>query len=111
MGACSREDVMGRISAAAVLLAMSAGAAGMARAEEPLPAGEYSCVGSGGEVLLGLGFRLMADGTYTDLDNTTSGTWTISGDEVTFTGGNLDGYSGRDIKENGFTIGRMASCQ
>lgn len=80
-------------------------------AANPLPAGEYSCVGSGGDVLIGLGFGLKADGTYTDLDSTTGGTWTIADGQIVFTGGHLDGYAGRDIKDNGFTIAEMASCQ
>ena len=43
-----------------------AGAAG-------LQPGEYACAGSGGTILIGLGFRLRADGTYTDLDGKSAG--------------------------------------
>jgi hypothetical protein len=65
-----------------------------------LMTGEYACVGSGGSVLIGLGFRVLANGTYTDLDNTTSGRLSYGGGEttVTFIGGHLDGQVGRDLR-------------
>jgi hypothetical protein len=99
------------LGAAALLLAGMVALAPAAQADDTLPPGEYSCIGSGGSVLIGLGFKLGDDGTYTDLDNTTSGTYAVSGNEVTFTGGHLDGYTGRDIANHGFNIGAMASCQ
>jgi hypothetical protein len=78
-----------------------AGAAGLAP-------GEYAC-GSNGRILIGLGFKLKADGTYTDLDGTTSGRVVYSGSDVTFVGGHLDGQVGRNIKEDGkyFTINQI----
>ncbi|HET9511982.1 MAG TPA: hypothetical protein VFO80_12615 [Sphingomonas sp.] len=76
-----------------------------------LPLGEYACYGSGQRVLIGLGFKLLAGGTYTDLDGKSRGRYAIVGTNVRFTGGHLDGQTGRDIKDNGFTIGTMASCQ
>lgn len=76
-----------------------------------LPLGEYACYGSGQRVLIGLGFKLLGGGVYTDLDNKSRGRYAISGADVRFAGGHLDGQTGRDIKDNGFTIGAMASCQ
>jgi hypothetical protein len=79
----------------AVLLAVEgvspAGTAG-------LQAGEYACAGSGGRILIGLGFKLRADGTYTDLDGKTSGQVVYKGLDVTFVGGHLDGQVGRNVR-------------
>lgn len=68
-----------------------AGAAG-------LQAGEYACAGSGGRILIGLGFKLRADGTYTDLDAKTSGSVAYSGSNVNFVGGHLAGQVGRNVR-------------
>jgi hypothetical protein len=62
-----------------------------------LQAGEYACAGSSGTILIGLGFKLRADGTYTDLDGRTSGKVTYSGSNVTFVGGHLAGQVGHNI--------------
>jgi len=59
--------------------------------------GEYACAGSGGTILIGLGFKLMGDGTYTDLDGKTSGHVEYSGSSVRFVGGHLDGQTGTGI--------------
>ena len=69
----------------------TAGAAG-------LQAGEYACVGSGGSILIGLGFKLQANGTYTDLDGKSTGHVTYNGSNVTFVGGHLDGQVGRNVR-------------
>lgn len=73
---------------------------GSGEAAAALMPGEYACVGSGGSILIGLGFRARADGTYTDLDNTTSGrlSYGANGSTVTFVGGHLDGQVGRDVR-------------
>ena len=70
-----------------------AGAAGL------LP-GEYACAGSGGTILVGLGFKVLANGTYTDLDGKTSGrlTYGADGSTVSFVGGHLAGEVGRNIR-------------
>jgi hypothetical protein len=81
--------------------------AGPAKAQ--LMAGEYACAGSSG-ILIGLGFKLRSDGTYTDLDNTTSGRVVFSGSSVRFIGGHLDGYVGTNVRGGtNFEI-RSISC-
>lgn len=95
----------------ALALTLASGISAASASDDRLPPGEYSCVGSGGDILLGLGFKLKDDGTYTDLDATTSGSYAIDGNGITFSGGHLDGFTGRDIANQGFTLGEMASCQ
>jgi hypothetical protein len=76
---------------ALVCAAVPAAAAG-------LQAGEYACAGSGGRILIGLGFKLNADGSYTDLDGKTSGQAEFSGSSVRFLGGHLNGYVGTNVR-------------
>ncbi len=74
-----------------------------------LQPGEYACAGSSG-ILIGLGFRLQANGTYTDLDGKTSGAVTYNGSSVTFVGGHLAGQVGRNVRGGtNFEIGSI-SC-
>ena len=75
-------------------LAWAAGSAGAAE----LKPGEYACAGSGGRVLIGLGFKLSADGSYTDVDGKDAGRATFSGSNVTFSGGHLNGYVGTNVR-------------
>ncbi len=63
-----------------------------------LRAGEYACAGSGGTILIGLGFLLNADGTYTDLDRKSSGRAVFEGNSVKFVGGHLNGYVGTNVR-------------
>ena len=65
--------------------------------------GEYACAGSGGTILIGLGFRLGADGTYTDLDGKSRGriTYSADGTGIMFVGGHLDGQHGRNVRNGG----------
>ena len=60
--------------------------------------GEYACAGSGGTILIGLGFRLLANGTYTDLDGKSAGRVVFSGNSVRFVGGHLNGYVGTNVR-------------
>jgi hypothetical protein len=60
--------------------------------------GEYACAGSGGTILIGLGFILRGDGTYTDLDGKSAGRVAFSGTNVTFVGGHLNGYVGTNVR-------------
>ena len=84
-------------------------AAGPATAAGLQP-GEYACAGSGGMILIGLGFKLKADGSYTDLDGTTSGRAVFEGSSVRFVGGHLDGQTGRNVRGGtNFEI-NMISC-
>ncbi|QQS10667.1 MAG: hypothetical protein IPK81_13490 [Rhodospirillales bacterium] len=69
-----------------------------------LKPGEYACYGSGGRILIGLGFKALAGGRYTDLDGKSPGTFTVSGDTIVFKGGHLDGQVGRDLRNNTFRI-------
>ena len=56
-------------------------------------------MGSGGSILIGLGFKLSADGTYTDLDGKNSGRVSFSGSTVSFVGGHLAGQIGRNVRD------------
>jgi hypothetical protein len=88
---------------ACVACAIPAAAAG-------LKAGEYACAGSGGRILIGLGFKLNANGTYTDLDGKNSGKVAFEGSSVRFVGGHLDGQVGRNVRgDSNFEI-NMISC-
>lgn len=75
-----------------------------------LKVGEYACTGSGGQMMIGLGFKVTSANSYTDLDGKNSGTFSISDGKITFRGGHLDGVIGRDLKDNWFTVGSQASC-
>ena len=77
--------------------------AGAGTASAALLAGEYACAGSGGTILIGLGFKLGADGTYTDLDGKSRGrvTYSADGTSITFVGGHLDGQRGRNVRNGG----------
>ena len=81
------------------LLAFATGPASAAG----LRAGEYACAGSSG-ILIGLGFILNADGSYTDLDRKTSGRVAFEGSSVKFIGGRLDGYVGTGVSGSTFQI-------
>ncbi len=94
---------LGLAAALLVLAAAPADAAG-------LRPGEYACAGSGGTILIGLGFRLMANGSYTDLDGKSHGRVVFSGNSVRFIGGHLDGYVGTNVRGGtNFEI-HMISC-
>jgi hypothetical protein len=56
------------------------------------------------ERLIGLGFILNADGSYTDLDRKTSGRVSFKGSSVKFIGGHLDGYVGTGVSGSTFQI-------
>ena len=75
-----------------------------------LKIGEYACYGSGGTILIGLGFKVLAGNRYTDLDGKNPGKFAIEGETVTFTGGHLDGQVGKGLKDYKFTI-HSASCE
>ncbi len=75
-----------------------------------LKIGEYACTGSGGRMMIGLGFKVISGSRYTNLDGDQSGTFTISDGKITFRGGHLDGVTGRDLKDNRFTVASQAQC-
>ena len=76
---------------------------------------EYACYGSGGRVLIGLGFKVKPGHRFTDLDGGNAGSYSVSGTKITFRGGHLDGQVGQDLeaKPRGatFRIGSMAQCE
>jgi hypothetical protein len=76
-----------------------------------LATGEYACYGSGGRLLIGLGFKVIANGKYTDLDRKSTGAFTVQGSTITFHGGSLDGQTGRNLRGNKFVLGSMVSCE
>lgn len=76
-----------------------------------LTTGEYAWYGSGGALLIGLGFKVVASGKYTDLDRKSTGTFTVQGNSITFHGGHLDGQTGRNVRGNKFVLGSMVSCE
>jgi hypothetical protein len=90
--------IFARRAAACLFVALLASAAVAPASAAGLRAGEYACAGSGGTILIGLGFKLQANGTYTDLDGTTSGRVVFSGSNVRFIGGHLDGYVGTNVR-------------
>ena len=92
---------------AAVIFLAALGFGGAHAAQ--LKPGEYACAGSGGRILIGLGFKLLADGTYTDLDGKTSGRLVYQGSSVTFVGGHLAGEVGRNVTATNLDI-HSASC-
>ncbi len=81
------------------------------RSADALKVGEYACYGSGGRIMIGLGFKVLPSNRYTDLDGKESGTFSISGTTVTFSGGHLDGQTGRNLRNYKFTIGAQAECE
>lgn len=76
-----------------------------------LKIGEYACYGTGGRPMIGLGFKVVAAGRYTDLDGKNPGAFAISGSTVIFRGGHLGGQMGRDLNAARFRIGAQASCE
>ena len=79
-------------------------------AASAITTGEWACYGTGGRLLIGLGFRVTGDGKYTDLDRKSSGTYSIQGGAITFRGGHLNGQSGRNFRGNRFDM-TSVSCE
>ncbi len=94
----------------ASMLVSADGTAPVAATETTLPAGEYACY-SGSTILLGMGLNIHDASTYGDLDDRTEGTFLINGDSVSFSDGHLDGQTGTNIHDNGFTLGAAIFCQ
>lgn len=80
-------------------------------ASSGLKVGEYACYGSGGRIMVGLGFKVLSGNRFTDLEGGNAGTFVISGDTVKFRGGHLDGQTGRELRNYNFRIGAQASCE
>jgi hypothetical protein len=102
-GAASRGEVSSHAAQPSAARFAQAGGGG-------LKVGEYACYGGGGSILIGLGFKVLDGARYTDLDNKSPGTYRVTGDTVTFTGGHLDGQTGRGLRDGKFNVGAQASC-
>jgi hypothetical protein len=100
---------MSKFVCAVSVIATLASFAAMPATAAGLQAGEYACSGSGGTILIGLGFKLRADGSYTDLDGKNSGRVVYEGSGLRFVGGHLDGQRGSNIRGNSFQINSI-SC-
>lgn len=77
------------------------------------PMGEYACYGVGSRLMAGMGFRLNAGGKYTDVDGKRGGTYAIQPAQhtISFTGGFLDGQTGRNAGPRGFSLTSSVSCE
>ncbi len=78
-----------------------------------LAMGEYACFGRSGP-LAGLGFRLAADGRYTDLAGRGGGRYTHDGAAgvLAFIGGHMDGQSARRSGDPpSWRLSPMVSCE
>jgi hypothetical protein len=84
-----------------------------APAGDLLTRGEYACYGTGGRLMVGMGFHLRPAGTYDDLDGTRGGTYTFDAQQATvrFAGGFLDGQVGRNVTKAGFAISSTVNCE
>jgi hypothetical protein len=78
-----------------------------------LPLGEYACYGVGSRLMAGMGFKLESSGSYTDVDGERGGTWVhdAAAATISFSGGFLDGQTGRDVRSTGFQISPTVSCE
>lgn len=76
-----------------------------------LKPGEYACYGTGGRIMIGLSFKVAANGRTTDLEGGNPGTVSVAGGTVTFRGGHMDGQVGRELSNHTFRIGRQALCE
>jgi hypothetical protein len=79
----------------------------------PLYMGEYACYGNG-VLMAGMGFKLSANGRYTDVDNARGGTYAYNAGAgtVTFRGGYLDGQTGRGVSNQGaFDLSATVNCE
>jgi len=76
-----------------------------------LKVGEYACYGVGGRIMIGLGFKVLPGNRYTDLDGHNPGSFSITGNTVSFRGGHLGGKTGRNLRGHSFTIGAQAECE
>jgi hypothetical protein len=82
-----------------------------AQVNDGLKTGEYACYGSGGSILVGLGFKVLGGERYTDLDGKSAGTYTVTTGSVRFAGGHLDGQNARNLGNGRFVLGLGATCE
>lgn len=87
--------------------------------KQPTPAGsklyvgEYASYGTGGRLLVGLGFVLKEGGMYHDLDGQRGGRYAYDATAatITFQGGFMDGQVGRAVTVTGFQLSPTIRCE
>jgi hypothetical protein len=106
------ESLEGTAAAAGAPVASSApkGAPSTASGSGSLASGEWACFGSGGRPLIGMGFKVVGNNAYTDLEGGNRGSYAVSGNAVTFSGGHLGGQKGRFTSGGRFSI-NMVECE
>jgi hypothetical protein len=92
----------------------SASSAPASTASASLRLGEYACFGRNGIVMAGMGFKLAANGRYTDVDGKRPGRYAFdaASGAVSFTDGHLGGQSAK-VSGGGSSIRftNMVSCE
>ncbi len=75
--------------------------------------GQYASYGTGGTFLGGMGFTLLANKTYYDLDKKRGGTYVYDPQKATisFKGGFLSGQTGTNVKNTGFQLSSTIHCE
>ena len=75
--------------------------------------GEYACYGTGGRMMTGMGFTLLPNGKYYDLDKKRGGSYSYNKQQATikFTGGFLAGQQGTGVKQTGFKISNTVNAE
>jgi hypothetical protein len=61
--------------------------------------------------MIGLGFKVLPGGRYTDLDGSNAGSYSANGETVTFRGGHMASSNGRELRDGKFRVGAQASCE
>ncbi|HVZ26122.1 MAG TPA: hypothetical protein VG842_08715 [Sediminibacterium sp.] len=75
--------------------------------------GEYASYGSGGRLLIGMGFILLQNGKYYNLDHQEGGSYQFDPKKGTirFTGGFLGGQTGTHVTNRGFDLSGTIHCE
>ena len=81
--------------------------------ESQLYVGEYACYGTGGRMMTGMGFILLSNGKYYDLDKKRDGSYSYNKQQATiqFTGGFLSGQKGTGVKQTGFKLSNTVNAE
>lgn len=75
--------------------------------------GKYACYGTGGRMMAGMGFILLANGRYYDLDKNSGGSYSYNPQKATirFKGGFLSGQQGTGVKQTGFKLSNTVNAE
>jgi len=75
--------------------------------------GEYACYGTGGRLMAGMGFHLLSNRRYYDLDKQRGGTYIYhaANATITFAGGFLSGQIGKNVKQTGFQLSNTVTAE